>query len=312
MANYGLPYMGSKDSLMGKLGQIFPAAENFYDLFGGGFSVTHFMAWNYRTKFKRFFYNEIKSDVVELVKDAIEGKYNYNVFKPEWIDRETFHAKKAEDAYIRCLWSFGNDQHSYLFGKDIEPYKRSLHNAVVFGLFDATAKNVLGFSEWPKELSIRGRRLLCRKITTEKYCKQKKNDQMITLQQLERLKQLQQLERLQQLQQLITLQQLQQLINFSSKSYDQVEILPNSVVYCDPPYDGTKKYVTAFDHDKFWQWAREQSNPVFISEYNAPKDFHVIAAFSHKKKLTNTGVTGSLTDSVEKLFANDAAKALMK
>lgn len=43
MAEYGIPYMGSKQSICDELIKIFPTADNFYDLFGGGFSVTHAM-----------------------------------------------------------------------------------------------------------------------------------------------------------------------------------------------------------------------------------------------------------------------------
>lgn len=42
-ALYGIPYMGSKKKIMETLQRYFPPADNFYDLFGGGFSVTHFM-----------------------------------------------------------------------------------------------------------------------------------------------------------------------------------------------------------------------------------------------------------------------------
>ena len=47
--------------------------------------------------------------------------------------------------------------------------------------------------------------------------------------------------------------------------------------YCDPPYEGTKKYATSidFDHAKFWDWMRKLSKDayVIISEENAPEDF---------------------------------------
>jgi len=45
--NFGLPYMGSKSDIIASLAMNFPKADNFYDLFGGGFSVTHFMLKNF-------------------------------------------------------------------------------------------------------------------------------------------------------------------------------------------------------------------------------------------------------------------------
>ena len=295
MANYGLPYQGSKDKLVDKLNAIIPHAENFYDLFGGGFSVSHFMLAHRKC---RVHYNEIEQSTVKLVEDAIAGRYSYNTFKPEWVSREMFDSRKATCAYTRIVWSFGNNQKNYIFGKDIEAYKRSLHNAVVFDEFDSLAIDVLGMKSFPTSLSIRGRRLLCCKITREKFCKEKDDVQKRTLQQLQQLQQLERLEQLQQLEQLERLERLERLTT-SSLSYDEVAIKPNSVVYCDPPYKGTTGYTRSFDHDRFWEWVRECPHPVYVSEYTAPPDIKTVAAFRHKK--TNSQTT---TDSVEKLFWN--------
>ena len=284
MANYGIPYQGSRGTLAHKLAAILPGAENFYDLFGGGFSVSHYMYLH--KKYKHVHYNEIESDTVELVKAGIAGKYNYKTFKPEWVTREMFLARKLDCAYTRIIWSFGNNQKGYLFGKDIEADKRSLHNAVVFGEFDDNALQLLGVKSWPTNLSIRGRRLMCKKIIT-------RAGKRVDLQQLEQLERLQQLERL---------EQPTKGLSFGSASYESVSILPNSVIYCDPPYANTGGYLKAFDHDKFWQWVRECRHPVYVSEYTAPADIKVIAAFRHKKKNSQT-----TTDSVEKLFCNEAA-----
>jgi hypothetical protein len=65
---------------------------------------------------------------------------------------------------------------------------------------------------------------------------------------LEQLEQLQQLERLERLQltgaDCSELEQLLQL-ELTSLDYRAVEIKPNSVVYCDPPYAGTASYTQA-------------------------------------------------------------------
>jgi len=37
--NYGIPYQGNKSKVIKQISEIFPVAANFYDLFGGGFSV---------------------------------------------------------------------------------------------------------------------------------------------------------------------------------------------------------------------------------------------------------------------------------
>ena len=65
-----------------------------------------------------------------------------------------------------------------------------------------------------------------------------------------------------------------QRLQASFKSYEDVEILSNSIVYCDPPYRGTRGYegVGKFDHDRFYRWCERQEALVLISEYAMPSD----------------------------------------
>lgn len=284
-----------KDKLVHKIASVFPSADNFYDLFGGGFSVTHYMMLHHSKKYQNFHFNELQPGNIQLIQDAIAGKYNYNVFKPKFIDRETFLRDKDTCPYTRIIWSFGNNQSGYLFGKDLEADKKSLHNAVIFGEFDSNAIKFLNITKWPPNLSLRGRRLMCRSLIRTKG---KRVGELQQLQRLQRLERLQQLERLQRLERL----------QFSSISYEKVNIKPNSLIYCDPPYLGTAKYLDEFDHDKFWNWVRNQAEPVMVSEYSAPKDIQVIMAIRHKK----SNSANLRTDSVEKLFGNEAAIKRLK
>ena len=256
MAKFGIPYMGSKGKIAESISMLFPKADNFYDLFGGGFSISHCMLMTKSHRFKNFHYNEIKADVVELVKKAIAGEYSDERFKPAWISREDFFASKDSDAYIRCCWSFGNNQKGYLFGTEIELYKKSMHLAVISDEFDETARRVFGFSEWPSNVkTIKQRRYFLR----QKVQFDSKGMRRGALQQLERVQQLQQLERLQQL------EQLEQLACYSM-DYRDVPILSNAVVYCDIPYFGTADY-GEFNHAEFFDWASSRDFPVYISEY---------------------------------------------
>jgi len=300
MANYGIPYMGSKGSIAHEICSIFPKADNFYDLFGGGFSITHFMLLHRRNNYKHFHFNELQSGNIELIKAAIDGKYNYNVFKPNFITRQEFFRDRDNCAYTKLIWSFGNCQRTYIFGKHIESYKHSLHNAVVFNIFDEVSIQALGISTFPKNSSIKARRFFMRQAVRKKVGEVRQLEGLQSLQQLERLQRLQNLENLENLENLQNLEQL----NFSALSYEKVKIKPNSVIYCDPPYKGTAKYLSDFDHDKFWEWVMDQKDPVFVSEYAAPKTAHVIIAINKQARLAGTGPT----DSVEKMFANDAGK----
>ena len=317
---YGIPYMGSKNSILQKICKIFPKADNFYDLFGGGGSVTHFMIETRLRDFKTFYFNEIKKGIPKLIQDAVNGKYNYENFKPEFIGRDKFFAS-IDDEYIRCLWSFGNNGKSYLFSKEIEPYKKSMHDAIIFNKFNDLAKEVLGMNSFKEGYSVKDRRLFLRNRIEyyrvngiPKILHQFLNEkQLQRLQQLEQLEQLQQLQRLQQLQQLEQLQQLQRPIVFSALSYDDVLIKPNSIIYCDIPYRGAADYGNSFNHDAFYNWANEQVNPVFISEYSLPDDrFKKIYSIKKRSLLCKTDESIN-TYKEEKIFVNKAGhKAFVK
>ncbi len=320
--NYGIPYMGNKADIVASLALNFPAAENFYDLFGGGFSVTHYMLTNKSLKYKYFHYNEIVPSTVDLIKKAINGDFNYNKFKPEWISREEFF-KRIDDPYVRIIWSFGNNQKTYMFNENIEKYKKSLHMAVVFDEFDATAKKILGFDKWPKQVdSIFKKRIYVRQKIKHDSKGERRGDlqqleRLQQLEQLERLEQLQrldrlqqweQLERLQQLEQLERLQQLEQLerLTITSLDYRDVSIKPNSVVYCDIPYKGTTGYLGNFNHKEFYDWAATRDFPVYISEYNIDDSrFKLVYEVDRKTKLSQKGCTDHHS---EKLYINPHAQ----
>ena len=92
-------------------------------------------------------------------------------------------------------------------------------------------------------------------------------------------------------------------ILFYSCSYDELEIPDKSIIYCDPPYKGTKQYLSSkdFDYSKFWQWCRYMSgkgHEVFVSEYNAPDDFECVWS----KEVTNAMSTKKTYKPIEKLF----------
>lgn len=53
--------------------------------------------------------------------------------------------------------------------------------------------------------------------------------------------------------------------------------IKDTLIYCDPPYFGTKQYNTSknFDHAEFWDWCKEMSrrgNIVLVSEQECPLD----------------------------------------
>ena len=127
--NYGLPYMGSKNKIAEWVVGHFPEKKHFYDLFAGGCAVTHCAML--KSKFKTFTINDI-SKMTEFFTDAISGKY---ADERRWISREDFSRLKDNDEYVRICWSFGNKGENYLYSKEIEPWKKALHHACVYGDF---------------------------------------------------------------------------------------------------------------------------------------------------------------------------------
>lgn len=94
-------------------------------------------------------------------------------------------------------------------------------------------------------------------------------------------------------------------VELSCKSYLELEIPANSIVYCDPPYASTTKYKDDFNHEQFWQWCREKSmdgHTVFISEYAAPNDFKCIWEKGAKTTFSWHAENLSTKESVERLF----------
>jgi site-specific DNA-adenine methylase len=290
---YGLPYMGNKRKLANKiLNKIYETIgdfDNFYDIFGGGGSMS-FIALQAGHNVT---YNDFNSGVVNLLKHIVEG----GELPLKFIDRETFETHKDGDdwfsGFCKVVYSFGNNQKGYLFAKEIEPYKKNYHDLVVFSI-DQTAKMSEYCKDYvfkkygikqdlqikiPKNETITKRRLDVRRqlIEFEKKCKQ--------LQQLQRLQQLQQLQQLQ----------------LKNLSYENVIIKEkSSVIYCDPPYINTGQYQKTINHDRFYEWALSQNIPVFISEYTMPKNFELVASFEHFSTLSAT----AKNKTVENLYWN--------
>lgn len=91
-------------------------------------------------------------------------------------------------------------------------------------------------------------------------------------------------------------------VSFVHTSYDKLKIPEISIIYCDPPYKGTKQYKDKLDYEKFYGWCRakrQEGHTIFISEYEMPEDF--VCVWS--KEVTNslTKDTGA-KKGIEKLF----------
>ena len=77
---YGLPYMGSKNSIAKNLIKQLPRRENFYDLFCGGGAMAHRAALS--GKYKHIYCNDLKSTIINNYINKInEIECSYLSFK---------------------------------------------------------------------------------------------------------------------------------------------------------------------------------------------------------------------------------------
>ena len=247
-------------------------------LWGGG-SLIHYQLL--QNQYKNYYANYFNPLVVKAFEMAIHGKFKNET---RWISHEEFDKLKNTDPYVAFCFSFGNDLKSYAYGKDIEPYEKALHYLVVFqdeSLMKEIFSNI-DFSFVHKIKDVNDRRLKTQSfVKTNSFAINTPIDISAKTTPL--------------LQNIINWNRLNipcdncslNVNNFemTDKSYDEIEIKPNSVIYCDIPYKSTNKYEISkdFDYEKFYSWCERQTELCFISEYSMPKDrFTCIAEIEHR------------------------------
>ena len=322
---FGVPYMGSKNQIVKKLIEQLPSAKYFIDLFAGGCAMTHGAMLS--GKYSHFIANDI-SDAPSLFLDAINGKFKNET---RWISRDDFFALKDKDPYIRYCWSFGNMGKTYLYSREIEPYKKAFWEFAVFK--NAEPLRTYGFNidellylptSYERRIAFRqyltklpfvdkkGSHLYYKPSELKKYKGFNDNTMLDNLQSLQSLERLQSLQSLQSLEKLQNLKNLENQENFKNLEihqgcYKKVELPDPSecVIYCDPPYIDSGGYhkqtlkngKTSFNHDEFYDWCIEkakQGYKVFISEYDMPRDrFKSIFNVDKRQTLNGKG-TGKL------------------
>jgi len=252
MAKYGFGYLGSKSQIADEIIAALPSGERFVDLFGGGFAMSHCALLSY--KYKKVLYNDINSLTVQLLKDALAGKYNYAVFKPEWISREEFDKRKYTDGYVKWCWSFANDGNGYIYGNDVVDLKHAGHDFCVYGT------PIPGLDFQVETTDIKQRRLaLCNYV-------KKSTGFRSPLTEIESLERIERLE----LQNLESLERLQNL-EITNMDYREYKYQAGDVVYCDIPYqngsNAGQDYDGGFDAGAFYAWAVSRPYPVYFSSY---------------------------------------------
>ena len=328
--SFGLPYKGSKSAIAKDIIGVLPCGNRLVDLFCGGCAITDY-AMKKTDKFNQFLINDIDERNPKTYMKALNG-----VFRNEdrWISRQDFFKLKETDDYARLCFSFGNSGKTYMYGPQIEPYKRAIHHIVFWNdyapmeeLCPAVVKIIHDYCD---EKDRKGRRLALGKAVAAhikavgsveywqsnpmfravkvKWSEDRRGisssqwnrgSPLESLESLERMQSLQSLESLERLERLERLGRQNVQIVASADDYRNYVYHDGDVVYCDPPYAGTNGYGREFDHEAFWQWCRTRAFPVYVSEYRAPEDFISIWC-KEKRRLFNHRVLS--TNAVEHLF----------
>ena len=280
--NFGLPYMGSKNRIAKWVCDILPNANTLYDLFAGGGAITHCACLN--QKYNNYIVNDLNSLCINGLKMAFNGEFKNET---RWISHEDFFKLRGTDYYVACCYSFGNNFRTYSYNKETEQLKKAMHYSVFFNDNYLLQKFVnvdnLNYTSDNKQDRMIYLRKYLHNFTDFK-------DKKIQLQNLERLTRLQSLECLQ-----------KGNIKFYSDDYQNIPLTDkNAVIYCDIPYLNTNKYKYPFDYERFYTWAERQEIPIYISEYEMPKDRFVCVA--EKEKRCTYSSTNNSKVTIERIF----------
>lgn len=289
--SYGLPYMGSKNKIAEWILCHIPRAENFYDLFAGGCAISHCAILS--RKWQNIHINDINPVMPNLFMDAINGR-----FKDEtrWISHDDFfRLRRSGDAYVDICFSFGSRYgNTYAYSKELEPLKKAVHYAVFFKdyslMYDISGIDIseLDGIEDSYERYMRLRKILSVKQARKKIARE------VRVQSLERLNRINEMSSLNEA-------WVHDMIDMTCVSYDEIDILPESVIYADIPYRNTGTYDRQkFDHERFYDWASRQTQPLFISEYHMPEDRFVCIAEKNKRCCMAANSNSQM--SVERIF----------
>jgi site-specific DNA-adenine methylase len=255
---FGLGYKGSKSKLVSELFKFMPKAENFYDLFGGGGAVTDYAL--YKGLYKNYTINELN----ELTYKALTMYFNDD-FKDEkrWISREDFFKLKDTDPYVAFCYSFGSSLVTYMYNPDKEQCERAFHYAICYDDYSLLDQYLGKYKVRLYSSNIFDKRIelqnYLRNLFEKNICNNLERNPLISFND----------------QCPKSVYNPPKNLEILNKSYIDCNIRDNSVIYCDIPYKDTycKGYSSGFNHDEFYDWCLQQTQLVFISEYQMPSDF---------------------------------------
>lgn len=299
-ARYGLPFHGSKRAIAEKIVSLLPEGERLVDAMAGGCAVTHCAMVS--GKWKKVVANDING-VPQVFEQTINGEIPEDKLT-RWVSRDEFNAVKDTDPLTAIIWSFGNNRKDYLYSREIEPYKRAVHELIHQGqtpterrlMFAMCVRELMKYIDVKKRQSDNGKRTngvdehtlvevthgqrtdsikgISTEMATYSYSDINAN----------------------------AVQGVQGALETAKMDYRELTINDGDVVYCDPPYEGTHGYGMEFDHAAFIEWCHglaARGIPVYVSEYKQPDDrFTEVASW---QKMSGASGQGSKR-TTERLF----------
>ena len=323
MAQYGIPYQGSKGAfapmIHRAIEQRLPAGAQtvLVDPFCGGYAVSH--------RFAEHGWAPIASDldrytIALLARVLTKGLPEKAIV--EWVSREHFIACRDRPdsvgrpdwwiGFVRCVWSFGNGGTSYIYGAHLEESKRLIHELVTEHQVSARLAEITGVSlrAQARVAAIgdrRGRRLAWGRLA-ERARTRRADREMQSMRAAERLSGvrlvLQSMQRVEQINSLQGPDRVPRVLDYRDAL---AAAPPGAVIYLDPPYRGVSGYQASkgFDSDEMWAHATALARSgaqVYVSEYTAPGEWASILSFSRQNRMAADAGAKSASRAREHLF----------
>ena len=310
--NYGLNYMGSKNTIAEELVQYMlnrhPDRDIFVDATAGGMAMAHYILRE--TKNVKVIANDLNPYFIDLYRMMVTNPDVVRDFAYTWMSREDImrmlkdpdsEPKKWKVAMAITIWSFGGKGESYLYSVDIMDEKHSVFDAVMNNIW---ANNLLAFKETipPKLLTNDGIDFTNKRLEIVRLYGVFKGEQY-------HLENLNRAERL-----MIMCNDFyanRDRLSLYNKDYavliDGINdvTIPRCIVYLDPPYENTATYmIQNIDYLNFWKFTKKHqaTMPVYVSSYAAPSD---ITKVWEKGKVVGIGGAKNRKITLERLYYNN-------
>jgi site-specific DNA-adenine methylase len=281
-----------------------PDTNKVFDLFGGGGAITFELAQ--REQITDVIYNDINTPLVLLLQALRDG---LNPYSFPFITRKEY--KRSYKRYKTLLDGFAMSCYSYhaKWGRSYFIAETKEHlisilsklilsdNIVDYYKYKTDLEKYYGyyFTENIFNLHYQDRRLFLERLSDNlevfvngvRYKGRVRVDNVMRMRRLETLKNFDKWSK----------------ISLYNKSYEDILIEDNSIIYCDIPYTNVTGYEYSFDINKFYKWVKNIPAKIYISSYEF---FDLDPIFSVKHRRTNKHKLRGFVD--ENLYLIDNTK----